>query len=351
MGLWKDKIRKDWCYSFQYQKETYAGRGFKTRREAEAARAARKKKVKEQPIKTGMAYSEVVNLYLDHGERRFAAEVYKYKIYVYKNFFNFLKIDFQMHEISTGTIKAYLDTRHSNNNFNVHRRDLSALFTYAKDILEVIDRNPVKKIENMPHTVKEKYIPKEEDVLKLIMAADPKTDEKDLLLVIIHTLARIDEALRLTWEDINFKNRVLVKKTRKTKNGSWKKIYVRINDELYDALWKRWNNRKQNTWVFYNTRTQDRYYKRPKLMKGLCKRAGVKPAFGFHALRHLMSSLMNDNPKISTKTIQKILGHSNQKTTEIYLHELDGAVDSAMDSLNGRFNPQPEPQPKAENDK
>jgi integrase len=47
---------------------------------------------------------------------------------------------------------------------------------------------------------------------------------------------------------------------------------------------------------------------------------------------------MADNPKISTKTIQKVLGHSDLKTTEIYLHELDGAVENAMDSLSGKFN-------------
>ncbi len=72
-------------------------------------------------------------------------------------------------------------------------------------------------------------------------------------------------------------------------------------------------------------------------MKGLCKRAGIKQAFGFHALRHLIASLMNDDPKISTKTIQKILGHSSQRTTEIYLHELEDAVESAMDSISEKF--------------
>ncbi len=72
-------------------------------------------------------------------------------------------------------------------------------------------------------------------------------------------------------------------------------------------------------------------------MRGLCKRAGVKPYFGFHTLRHLMASLMADNPKTSTKTIQKVLGHSAYKTTEIYLHALDGAVETAMDDLSGRF--------------
>ena len=204
----------------------------------------------------------------------------------------------------------------------------------------MIDRNPVKKISKMPHTAKEKHIPSEEDIIKLLLVADPKTDERDMLIVLLHTLARIDEALRLTWDDINFKNRILVKRTRKTRDGSWKKVPVKINNELWQVLLKRWREREQEKWVFFNRRTQDRYYKRPKMMKGLCKRAGVTPAFGFHALRHMMSSLLNDDPKISTKTIQGILGHASQRTTEIYLHQLDGANADAMDSLAGRFSPQ-----------
>ena len=37
MGIWKDKARKDWAYSFQYRGNRYGSRGFKTRREASAA--------------------------------------------------------------------------------------------------------------------------------------------------------------------------------------------------------------------------------------------------------------------------------------------------------------------------
>ncbi|MDM8537918.1 tyrosine-type recombinase/integrase [Desulfobacterales bacterium HSG17] len=141
----------------------------------------------------------------------------------------------------------------------------------------------------------------------------------------------------LSLEGINFDKKTLIKWTRKTKDGSYKKVMVLINLELYDTLWAMWQKRKQEKWLFYNERANNRFMHRPKLMKRLCNRAGIKPYFGFHSLRHLMASLMADNPKISTKTIQKILGHETQKTTEIYLHELDGAVGDAMDSIAGKF--------------
>lgn len=87
-------------------------------------------------------------------------------------------------------------------------------------------------------------------------------------------------------------------------------------------------------------------------MKGLCKRAGIETCFAFHTLRHLMASLLADNPKVTTKKIQKILGHSQARTTEIYVHSLDGRIENAMESFSGKFipektrksaNPQPTP--------
>jgi hypothetical protein len=108
MGLWKDKTRKHWCYSFQYQGQSYAARGFKTKRAAAAAREDRRREVKT-PAKIGMAFSEASNQYLDFADRRFAPETYKYKRYVYKTFFAFLGKDFFMHEITSSMISSYLE--------------------------------------------------------------------------------------------------------------------------------------------------------------------------------------------------------------------------------------------------
>ena len=337
MGLWQDKTRKDWCYSFQYRLEIYASRGYKTKKDAVAARAERKKDVKNKPIETGMVFSEAINLYLDHAKRSFAPKTYQTKVYVYKCFYTFLKTDFNMRDITTQVIDAYLKTRPTNHNYNAHKKEISALFTYSKDILEIIDKNPVKKLKDLPHTKKIKTMPSEEDIIKLLLAANPHNDEKNLIIVLLHTVARIDEILRLTWQDINFEKRTLIKRTKKTKSRGYKEVPVKINDDLYKTLWRMWENRKQERWVFYRAETDDRYYRKANLMKALCKRAGITPHFGFHTLRHLMASLLNDNPKVTIGTIQNILGHETQKTTEIYLHRGDAAIESAMDSLAGKF--------------
>ena len=339
MALWKDKIRDDWCYDFQYQKQRYSTRGFKTKKEAAEAQADKKRELKQAPPQhIGMALSEAAGLYLDHSVKKHVNSTYKDKRRVLKQFLAFIGSDLLIHEVTPQIVTAFLNKCPTNNGFNVYRKDLSAMFTYAIETLEIIEKNPVLKIKKLPHSAERKSIPSEKDVIRLFLATRPETDEKALLTVLLHTLARINEVLKLRWEDVNFEKRLLIKRTKKSSDHSDKEILTPMNQELYDTLWDLWKTRKQNTWIFFNENTGTKYNHRPKFMKGLCHRAGIKPHFGFHTLRHLMASLLADNPKIATRSIQKLLGHTNIRTTEIYLHSVENAVAEATESLNGLFN-------------
>jgi DNA-binding transcriptional MerR regulator len=61
------------------------------------------------------------------------------------------------------------------------------------------------------------------------------------------------------------------------------------------------------------------------------RNAGTK-YFRYHAIRHLTASVLDDMG-IPIGTIQRILGHQNRKTTEIYLHSIGDAERKAMDKL------------------
>jgi len=60
----------------------------------------------------------------------------------------------------------------------------------------------------------------------------------------------------------------------------------------------------------------------------LRRKVGVR-YFRFHALRHSGASIM-DNNNVPIGAIQRILGHENRKTTEIYLHSIGQAERDAM---------------------
>ena len=71
-------------------------------------------------------------------------------------------------------------------------------------------------------------------------------------------------------------------------------------------------------------------------MKTLCRNAGVK-YFRYHALRHAGASMMDRN-NVPIGAIQRILGHENRSTTEIYLHSIGDAEREAMAVLERASN-------------
>jgi integrase len=54
--------------------------------------------------------------------------------------------------------------------------------------------------------------------------------------------------------------------------------------------------------------------------------------FGFHALRHFGASIL-DRANVPIGSIQRILGHENRTTTEIYLHSFGEAEREAMEAF------------------
>lgn len=144
----------------------------------------------------------------------------------------------------------------------------------------------------------------------------------------------------MEWSDIDFVNRVVTLHTRKKKGGNLTPREVPMTDKLYEILSKRERDRdREISWVFWhrywsrkkNDFVTGPYKDRKKIMKSLCKDAGVD-YFRYHPIRHSGASVL-DNENVPIGVTQSILGHENRKTTEIYLHAVGGAVRSAM----GRF--------------
>jgi hypothetical protein len=103
--------------------------------------------------------------------------------------------------------------------------------------------------------------------------------------------------------------------------------YSQRDNELPWVFWHRYWSRKSQEWV------KGPYSDRKKIMRSLCKSAGVR-YFRYHALRHLTASILDDLD-VPIGVIQRILGHKNRKTTEIYLHSVGEAERSAMERLGG----------------
>ncbi|MGD0827152.1 MAG: tyrosine-type recombinase/integrase [Desulfobaccales bacterium] len=102
-----------------------------------------------------------------------------------------------------------------------------------------------------------------------------------------------------------------------------------MTQRLFEILARRYSSRDvTKPWVFWRfnvdqdtgERKAAPFKDRRELIKNLCNRAGVRH-FRFHALRHSGASIM-DNQNVPMGAIQRILGHENRTTTEIYLHSI-----------------------------
>ena len=80
------------------------------------------------------------------------------------------------------------------------------------------------------------------------------------------------------------------------------------------VFWHRYYSRKAGEWV------TGPYDDRKKFMRTLCKNAGV-PYFRFHSLRHARRSLLEDRMGMSTAYVDMVMGHLDQSTARMYLHQ------------------------------
>jgi integrase len=145
--------------------------------------------------------------------------------------------------------------------------------------------------------------------------------------------------MRLTWaDDINFEERWVRLGTRKSRTREMVYEKLWMNDDLYKLLKWQWDQRHPTSpYVFCHMNPKagnygKRFVARHKLLRNLCKDAGVEP-FGYHDIRHTVAKYLNDLQKVNLKKVQQVLRHRRQTTTEIYVEGNYTDTRSAMSLL------------------
>lgn len=332
---------KGWRYDFTLQGARHTNAWYKTKVEAKRAEAKRKEEILNPPpspvteIPTVMGFLELVNKRLDHVKAYHSESHYRDHLCMARRWvkrWSGVKCD----ELTGDAIEEFILERRKVSPYAANRdlRCLRALFNFAIK-REWLSSNPTKNIPFLPVEKKMKYVPPKEDVLRVILAAEPEI--QDYLWTVKETMGRMSEVNRLTWPDVNFEERCVVLYTRKKRGGHLTPRKVPMTNRLYSVLLHRYKHRdKTKPWVFWH-RYQDSntkewiegpYKERKKIMKTLCKKVGVK-YFRYHALRHFGASVL-DRSNVNIGAIQRILGHENRTTTEIYLHSIGEAEREAM---------------------
>ena len=343
------KKGKGWRYDFILKGMRHTDTWFKTKREAKKAEAEKRKEVLNPPVvvktPTDMEFLELVNRRLDYVQEYNSVLYYTNHIYAAKRWCK-LWSKMLCSEITADMIQNFIYRQKksvSAISANMQLTMLRAMFNFGSTHpRNWISNNPTVGLAFFPFEKKVKYVPPIEDVLKVINSADPGS--QDYLWVIALTMARMSEINSLAWEDIHLKERFLYLYTRKKRGGSLTPRRIAMNNKLYGILSRRYAERDNDKpWVFWHRYwsrklgefTEGPYIDRKQLMKTLCNRAGVK-YFRYHPLRHFGASLL-DHQNVPIGDIQRILGHENRKTTEIYLHSIGNSQQAAMDILDEKF--------------
>ncbi len=356
--------KKGWRYDFTRKGIRHTKSGFKTKREAKNAEAQKREELdnpiiqkETQKTLTDMAFSDLINKRLDHMQAYNSKSHYESMIYCARRWVKYWgKLDCS--EITMEMVEQYLLKRKrdtSGTTANHDLRNLRALFNFGlHPRRRWIKENPTIGIDFFPVEKKIKYVPPKEDVLKVILAADK--DTQDYLWTIFHSMGRMSEINRLTWQDIDFDEKSIILYTRKKRGGHLTPRKVPMTEKLFDVLSYRFKRRdKRKPWVFWhrywskktNEWIEDPYIDRKKIMETLCEKAGVK-YFRYHALRHCGASLL-DGDNVPIGAIQRFLGHENRQTTEIYLHSIGNSereMISVLDVNLKKSTPQSTPQLK-----
>lgn len=246
--------------------------------------------------------------------------------------------------ISTGTIRRELVVLSAAIN---HAIENGRLTSAPKIVLPPMGQNKTRYLEPA-------------EIEKLIACA-PEPHTRLFIQLAINTGARKGALLDLTWKQVDFANRIIYLNPEDRIQTNKRRAIVPMNKLLYGVL-QETKAKQELAAKKLSEETGKRveacacvidYNNLPvkNIRTGFrrsCERAGIKGVTP-HTLRHTAGTLMA-LAGVDLFLIAKVLGHSVQKTTELYAHfrpdYLRGAVDVLAQATCARAPTQTQPSPE-----
>ena len=195
---------------------------------------------------------------------------------------------------------------------------------------DMLDKNPLKGIQllNVDNQV-ENYL-KDDELRRFleVLRTDANRPICLLLMFLLSTGARLNEAVQATWSQIDIENGVW--RIPASNSKSKKTRSVPLNDS---ALWVLEQAKLQSecAYPFANPETKEPYQSDRRVFYRLCEKAKVK--LRIHDLRHSFASLLVSGGR-SLYEVQQILGHSDPKVTMRYAHLSAKALQAAANTAS-----------------
>lgn len=244
-------------------------------------------------------------------------------------FLRYFEKEVEPKAISTQSIKEWLLTFAT---INTRNHKLCAI----KSFYEITIGMPLK-LDKIPFSKKNKQLPivlAVDEIQRMFDVCENKK-HKVILALLYSCSLRVSELINLKWSHID-KARMVINIIQAKGN---KDRQVALNDVLIKLLYEYHADYKSVEYVL-NGQALPQYSDRSvgEVVKQLAKKAGITKDVHTHLIRHTSATHMVEQG-IDINLIQKLLGHSNVKTTNIYLHISDNHISKIPSPLQSiKFN-------------
>jgi integrase len=195
----------------------------------------------------------------------------------------------------------------------------------------LLDTNPAVRVPLFHEDNKlENYLDEAElERLLTVLRTDENRTICQIVIFLLSTGARLNEALSARWDQVDIDRRVW--KIPASNSKSKRIRSVPLNNSAIEVL-HQLDTQAQFDHVFINRQTGERYKTIAKVWGRLRRKAGL-PHLRIHDLRHQYASFLVNSGR-SLYEVQQILGHSDPSVTQRYAHLSTQALQEAANSAS-----------------
>lgn len=234
---------------------------------------------------------------------------------------------------------SFAENQRSNGSYARARKvaAVRSFFKYLYGKAKILDENPAIELESPKISKRNPVYLTLDESKSLLSIIEGKNKERDLCIItlFLNCGLRLSELVGINISKIKNDTLTVIGKGNKERTVYLNKICIKVIDnylsvrnlleveyEDKDALFISRNNRR------INKRTVE------LLVKKYVNKAGLtNEKYSPHKLRHTAATLMYKHGNVDIRSLQKILGHENLSTTQIYTHVDDEKLRKAV-SLN-----------------
>lgn len=197
---------------------------------------------------------------------------------------------------------------------------------------EMLEKNaltniPLMKVDNKV----ERYLSDEEaQRLVQVLTTDLASGASYILLFLLSTGARLNEAIQAKWEQVDLEKGVW--RIPATNSKSKKTRAVPLNASAMWVLDQLWTRQGRHPYLFVNEATNRPFVTITRAWYRLREKAGIQ-SLRIHDLRHSFASFLVNGGR-SLYEVQQILGHSDPKVTMRYAHLSTKALQEAANAAS-----------------